>query len=92
MTEKGIDPAPFAWLIALYVALIGLSMVSNVLYNSGKEINLKGKITFVKMIVIVLVVAFLATDPDLYLWLIFLAYTVSGPIQWLLRGRKRQAD
>ena len=92
MTEKGIDPAPFAWLIALYVALIGLSMVSNVLYNSGKEINLKGKITFVKMIVIVLVVAFLATDPDLYLWLIFLAYTVSGPIQWLLRSRKRQAD
>ena len=72
MSEKGIDPTPYARLIAIYVALIGLSMVSNVLYSSGKDINLKGRITFIKMTLIVLVVAFIATDPDLYIWLLFL--------------------
>lgn len=89
MSEKGIDPTPYAWAIALYVSLMGLSMVSNVLYSSGKDINLKGKITFIKMTLIVLVVAFIATDPDLYIWLLFLFYTLSGPLQWFLRRGKK---
>lgn len=89
MSEKGIDPTPYAWIIALYVSLMGLSMVSNVLYSSGKDINLKGKITFIKMTLIVLVVAFIATDPDLYIWLLFLFYTLSGPLQWFLRRGKK---
>lgn len=83
--RRGWSPEGVAGLIAVYVAIIGLLMVSNVLYHSGKEFNLKGRISFPKMIIVVLVAGFISTEPQLWLWLILLGYTVSGPILWLKR-------
>lgn len=82
---EGWSPAGASGLIALYVAAIGLLMVSNVLYHSGKEFNLKGRVSFPKMIVLVLVAGFISTEPQLWLWLILLGYTLSGPLLWLKR-------
>ena len=84
-SENDINPADYATLIALYVALVGVAMVSNLLYFSGKDINLHGKIPFMKMAGVVVVVALVATEPELYLWLLFLVYSLSGLVQWLLR-------
>lgn len=82
-----IDPAPFAYLFAFYVVLAGVLMVSNVLYYSFKDVDFKGRIQFLKLALIVLVVAVIATNPALFLWLLFLAYAFSGPLLWLWRRR-----
>lgn len=79
------DPAGSSALIAVYVAVLGLLMVSNILFYSGKDINLKGKISFPKMIGLVLAAGFISTEPHLWLWLLFLGYTLSGPVLWLKR-------
>jgi len=87
-TEYNIDPSPYAYLIAAYVAIIGVLMVSNVFYNSFKEVDLKGKVPFLILAAIVLVVAVISIDPPLFLWLLILGYSLSGPAMWLLRKRK----
>lgn len=73
--------------MALYVALAGVLMVSNVLYYSFKDIDLKGRIPFMKLALIVLAAAVVATNPALLLWLLFLLYSLSGPLLWLWRRR-----
>lgn len=82
-----IDPAPFGYAAALYVVLAGVLMVSNILYYSFKDIDLKGRIHFLKLALIVLAAAVIATNPALFLWLLFLAYSISGPLLWLWRRR-----
>lgn len=87
-TESGFNPDGYEIAIAIYVALIGLLMVSNVLFFSFKDVDFRGKISFMKMIAIVLVAGFVSTEPQLWLWLVFLVYTLSGPILWLRRRSK----
>lgn len=88
-TEYNIDPAPYAYIIALYVALAGIMMVSNALYNSFKDVDLKGKVPFVILAAIVLGVGVISIEPALFLWVLFLVYSASGPVMWLLRKRKK---
>lgn len=87
--EFNVDPQPFAYAVAVYVALAGILMVSNALYYSFKDVDLKGKVPFLILAAIVLAVGVISIDPALSLWLLFLGYSISGPIFWLLRKRKR---
>lgn len=86
-STNGIEPDEFGYPVALYVALAGVLMVSNVLYYSFKDIDLKGRIPFMKLALIVLAAAVVATNPALLLWLLFLLYSLSGPLLWLWRRR-----
>jgi len=86
-STNGIEPDEFGYSVALYVALAGVLMVSNVLYYSFKDIDLKGRIPFMKLALIVLAAAVVATNPALLLWLLFLLYSLSGPLLWLWRRR-----
>ncbi|MBV1790749.1 CDP-diacylglycerol--serine O-phosphatidyltransferase [Marinobacterium sp. D7] len=86
-SSNEIDPSGFAYPFALYVVLAGVLMVSNVLYYSFKDVDFKGRIQFLKLALIVLVVAVIATNPALFLWLLFLGYALSGPLLWLWRRR-----
>ncbi|GGC11242.1 phosphatidylserine synthase [Marinobacterium zhoushanense] len=86
-SSNEIDPSGFAYPFAAYVVLAGVLMVSNVLYYSFKDVDFKGRIQFLKLALIVLVVAIIATNPALFLWLLFLAYALSGPLLWLWRRR-----
>jgi len=73
------------------VAAAGMLMVSNIKYNSFKELDLRGRVPFVAILVVVLVFAVVFSDPPRILLLIFLGYAASGPIQFLLRrGKKPQ--
>lgn len=88
-TEYGVDPQPFAYLIAFYVALTGVLMVINALYYSFKDVDLKGKVPFVILAGIVLLVGVISIEPSLFLWLLFLVYSISGPVFWLWRKHKK---
>jgi len=63
-------------------------MVSNVLYYSFKDVDPKGKIPFMILLVIVLTIGVISISPPIFLWLLLLGYTLSGPVLWLLRKRK----
>src|SRR5690554_1270811 len=88
---KGVDlPLALVMLFALLVAAAGLLMVSNIKYYSFKDLDLKGRVPFVAILVVVLVFAVVFSDPPRVLLLIFLAYAASGPVQFVLQLRRRQ--
>lgn len=78
-------------LYALLVAAVGLLMVSNIKYYSFKDLDLKGRVPFVAILVVVLVFAVIFSDPPRVLLLMFLGYAVSGPVQFLLRRRSQES-
>ena len=87
--EYGVDGSPYAYAIAFYVAAVGLLMVSNVLYYSFKDVDFKGKVPFIILAAIVLGLGIISISPPTFLWLLLLAYTLSGPILWVVRKRKK---
>ncbi len=86
-----ISGGTLAWpLLPLTVVLAAL-MVSNIRYYSFKDIDLKGRIPFVKLLLLVLGFVLVSLDPSHVLWLAFLAYAGSGPVYTLLAIRKHRA-
>jgi CDP-diacylglycerol--serine O-phosphatidyltransferase len=78
---------------ALILTLVaGLLMVSNIRYHSFKGIDLKGKVPFVAMLVIVLVFVLVTYDPPSVLFSVFLLYALSGPVMTLVQLRQRRAE
>jgi len=72
----------------------GLSMVSNVKFYSGKDINLRKSVPFGVVVAIVLVVVsiFLLVDnlPE-SLFGLFLIYAASGYVMWVINRIRRKA-
>lgn len=67
----------------------GLLMVSNFRYWSFKKIDLKGKVPFIVAIAVMLGIAFVMAQPQAMLFLLFLAYAISGPVITLVMRRRR---
>lgn len=65
---------------AILAVLIAILMVSNVRYYSFKEIDLKGRVPFVAILLVVLIFVGISLDPPKILFLIFFCYALSGPI------------
>lgn len=72
---------------ALVTGFAAVMMVSNVRYNSFKEIDVKGRVPFFMILVAVLAIAVISTYPEGVLWAIFLIYAISGPFG-MLRSAK----
>ena len=70
----------------------GVLMVSNFRYYSFKGINWKGKVPFVAMLLVVLILVLVSSNPPLMLFTGFLIYSVSGIVMTLLQMRKRRAE
>jgi CDP-diacylglycerol--serine O-phosphatidyltransferase len=70
------------------VAFAGVMMVSNVLYHSFKEFDMKKRVPFTAVLIIVLVFAVIALEPALVLLAGFFIYALSGPFnQFILRKK-----
>ena len=68
-------------------------MVSNIRYHSFKELDLKGKVPFLHVFVIVIIFVAIALKPPVVLFGGFLMYGFSGPLQTLFaihRVRKQR--
>jgi len=74
--ETGIESV----VVLILTLLSGLMMVSNIRFSSFKELNLKGKVPFVTLFVIVLVFVVITIKPAMILFGLFLGYFVSGPL------------
>lgn len=81
--------------VAILMIFLGLLMVSNFKYNSFKGVDLKGRVPFAVILLVVFVFALIATNPPMVLLLIVLSYGLSGPGLWLWRlfsGSKVKSD
>lgn len=86
--EHGYDIDVIKYLAIALTIGTGLLMVSNFRYSSFKQIDLKGRVPFFVAIAMMLGIAFIMAQPQTMLFLLFLAYAVSGPVITLIQ-RKR---
>jgi CDP-diacylglycerol--serine O-phosphatidyltransferase len=79
MVEYDVSPGPpVAWLAFALTLFTGLTMVSNLKFYSGKEINLRKSVPFFVVLLIVLFFILVSSSPPEVLFLLFLAYGLSG--------------
>ncbi|MBF7074686.1 CDP-diacylglycerol--serine O-phosphatidyltransferase [Glaciecola sp. MH2013] len=78
--DYDIDGNEFGIIVAFVTGIAGLLMVSNFKYNSFKEVNWHGKVPFFVILVVMLVFIVVATAPSLVLFIVFMLYTVAGPV------------
>lgn len=84
---------PSLTVFALVLTLVsGLLMVSNIRYHSFKGIDFKGKVPFIAVLIIVLILALISYEPPILLFTGFLIYALSGPLWTLFQLRKRRAS
>jgi CDP-diacylglycerol---serine O-phosphatidyltransferase len=76
-----------AWLSWAVTMFAGITMVTNVPFYSFKDINLKKSVPFWAVLAIVAALTVIATKPAVVLFLLVVAYSVSGYVQWVLKGR-----
>ncbi len=80
------------WLAAVLTTLVGLLMVSNFRYHSFKEIDFSGKVPFIVLVAVMVVLAIIQTHPPTVLFALFLAYAISGPVLTLTQLRKHREE
>lgn len=90
--EFSINGADISIVAGALALSCGLLMVSNIRYNSFKEVDFRGKVPFFSMVVVMLAFSVLFIQPSMVLFLIFLAYAISGPVLTLKHLRQHRAD
>lgn len=93
MYEYDLHGVAVSWVSWLITVSAAAAMVSNVRYHSFKNLDLKGKIPFVRLLVVVVSFVLIALDPPRMLFLIFFGYFLSGFFQrFFLRKRKERGS
>ena len=77
-----IREAWFPWALFLITVYAGLTMVSSVPFYSGKSFHLARSVPFWVMIVIVLGIFFVSSNPPIVLFALFCCYAISGYLYW----------
>jgi len=90
--EFGLDGGQVAFVGLGLSIMTGLLMVSNFRYYSFKDVDLRGRMPFVKAILVMLAFAVIFTNPPLMLFLLFSGYAVSGPVMTLFMLRRRRTE
>lgn len=79
---------PATWLTLMTIIVVGGSgvlMVSNILYRSFKDLDMRGRVPFAAILLVVLGFVVIALDPATVLFIAFLIYALSGPARSLVR-------
>ena len=79
------------WVACALTVFAGLSMVSNVRYYSFKDINLRKSVPFIVVFLIAMFFVVVSSYPPGVLFLIFLGYSVSGYVLWLVERYRARA-
>ena len=93
LTDFGLSPdkwyiiAAVTWLMAVFA---GWTMVSNVPFYSFKEYNWRSRVPLWVILAAVLLLSVVASRPSLVLFVMILAYTVSGYVMWAMGHRRAQ--
>ena len=85
---KGGDVKFLAAVVTIYA---GITMVSNVRFYSGKDINLRRAVPFWVVLMGVMALLLISIEPSHVLWGLMLAYGVSGYVYWVVQRWRRDA-
>ncbi|MGB1199613.1 MAG: CDP-diacylglycerol--serine O-phosphatidyltransferase [Thalassotalea sp.] len=91
-TEYQIDGQEFGLIFGIITIVSGLLMVSNFRYNSFKDVDWKGKVNFIVVLLIVLVFVVVAASPAELLTAIFVLYAASGPVTTIRSVKKLKLE
>ncbi len=89
--DYGLDGKSISQLVMGVTVVAGLLMVSNFRYHSFKGLDLKGKVPFFTILIIVFVFILISTYPPQIIFSLFLLYAISGPLLTLVQLRQRRA-
>lgn len=89
--NHSFETVPNVDVICFIITLFaGLSMVVQIPFWSFKEINVRRKVPFVAMLLILVIILMLANEPSLVLFLFFLGYSLSGYIMFAYKLLKKR--
>ncbi len=80
------------WFFGITGFLLAVAMVANVSYRSHKTLKITGIKPFRLLVLGVLVVGLIAIQPQLFGFLIFFGYAISGPLEWIFGWTKLVDD
>lgn len=91
MIDNGWSGDEVRWPACLVTIFAGITMVSNVRYYSGKDINLRKSVPFIIVVAFALGFALVSSYPPGVLFVLFLAYALSGYVMmaWDFAARRR---
>ncbi len=89
--DQGVDGTTYRHAVLALSVLAAVLMVSNFRYHSFKGLDLKGRVRFFTVLVIVLSLVLLATYPPQILFALFTLYALSGPLLTLMERRRQLA-
>lgn len=87
--DNGFSGPDLSWLVGVLTICCGLLMVSNVTYHSFKQVDFRGRVPFISIVVVMIVFAVIVSEPPIVLFVIFLGYAISGPSSYLYRRIRR---
>jgi CDP-diacylglycerol--serine O-phosphatidyltransferase len=90
--DYGFDPADLSIPAGVLTLFAGLAMISNLRYNSFKEIDFRRRVPFIVLVIIALVAAVIITEPPLVLFAIFLIYSLSGIVLSLKKPSPKDGE
>ncbi len=94
--KYGIDPHTIAIPMSILAIFLGMLKVSSVRYRSFKDLNIRGRVPFMVILLVVMVYVLIIIDPpDVFLG-VFALYVLSGPLgfiwQWIRKRRLPKPD
>ena len=81
-TDRGIAPASVSWFVFAWVLYAGLTMVSNARFYSGKALDVRYRVPFGVMVIMILTFVLISSNPPLTLFGVFVVYSISGYVIW----------
>jgi len=85
LTDLEVDGVFYPWQGWVLAVFAGLSMVSNVPFYSFKDINFRKSVPFLAVFLIAMFFALISIDPPKVLFVLFVAYGLSGYVIYLTR-------
>ena len=76
--------------IPLITCLLAMLMVSNIRYYSIKDFNFRKRRPFSTLLAFVFLLILLLGEPEIFLFITGVIYTISGPVGFFLMKRKRR--
>lgn len=89
MGDFGFAGQDLRWYAAALTVFAGLSMVSSVPFYSFKDFNMRKSVPFIAIFLLALFFMLISSYPPGVLFFMFLGYTISGYVLWILRFRKK---
>ena len=76
------------WTAFGFTVFSGVTMVTNIPFYSFKDINFRRSVPFWAVLLVVLALVLISSDPPLVLFGLFVVYALSGYVMWLVKFRR----